>query len=76
MIAVPAPACVALAFTCAVVSVWLSKPINKGILFHDTGYDEKHPPTAQEWRKVQIGYTVLLTFLGTLFVLITWMCVR
>ncbi len=76
MIASLAPACVALAFACAIVSVWHSKPINKGILFHDTGYDERHPPTPQEWRKAQVVYTALLAFLGALFTLLTWMSVQ
>ena len=75
MIGVIVPVSVALAFICAIVSVWLSKPINKGILFHDTGYDEKHPPTSQEWRTTQVGYTALLAFLGTLFTLLAWLCV-
>lgn len=74
MISALAPALVALAF--AIVSVWLSKPVNKGPLFHDTGYDEKYPPSPQEWRNVRIGYTALLVFLGTLFTFLTWMCMR
>lgn len=76
MTSVLVPALVAVAFIVAIVSVWLAKPINKGILFHDTGYDEKHPPTPQEWRKTQARYSVLLVFLGALFTLLAWLCVR
>lgn len=64
MIAVLVPAFVVFSFACAIVSVWLSKPASKGILFHDTGYVEKHPPMEQEWRKVRIGYAVLLALLA------------
>lgn len=71
MIGMLAPAIVAGAFVVAIVSVWLSKPINKGFLFHDTGYDEKHPPTAEEWRSMQLKYTLLLVFLGILFTIVT-----
>lgn len=76
MIAILVAAFVALAFICAIVSVWFSKPINKGILFHDTGYDEKHPPTSQEWRKTQVRYTALLLFLGILFTFLAWICMQ
>ena len=59
---------VALAFLIAIVSVWVSKSIGR---FRDTGYDEKHLPTQKEWRNVRIGYTIVLVFLGTVFVLLT-----
>lgn len=72
MIGMLAPAIIAVAFVVAIVSVWLSNPINKGFLFHDTGYDEKHPPTPEEWRGTQVKYTVLIAFLGTLFTIVTW----
>lgn len=71
MLSILAPAIIAIAFVVAIVSVWLSKPINKGLFFHDTGYDEKHPPTPGEWRKTQFRYTLLLVFLGILFTIVT-----
>lgn len=71
MISMLALAIVAIAFVVAIVSVWLSKPINKGLFFHDTGYDEKHPPTPEEWRKTQVRYTLLLVFLGIFFTIVT-----
>lgn len=72
MTSVIAPLFVAAAFCVAIASVWLSKPIGKGPFFHDTGYDEKHPPKSGEWRNVRLRYTVLLVFLGTLFTIIAW----
>ena len=71
MIGMLAPAIVAIAFVIAIISVWLSKPINRGLFFHDTGYDEKHPPTPEEWRSIQLKYTLLLVFLGILFTTVT-----
>lgn len=76
MIGMWVPAIVAIAFVVAIVSVWLSKPINKGSLFHDTGYDEKHSPTPEEWRRTQAGYTLLLVFLGTLFTIVVWISIK
>ena len=75
MIATLAPLLVAAAFLVAIV-VWLSKPIPKGKLFHDTGYNEKNPPSPKEWRAAQLKYTALLIFLGALFTLLTWMGTR
>lgn len=71
MIASLAPLLVAMAFLAAIVSAWLSGPIPRGKLFHDTGYDEKNPPSPKEWRGVQLKYTALLVFLGALFTLLT-----
>lgn len=71
MITILAPLLVAAAFLAAIVSVWLSKPIPRGRLFHDTGYDENNPPSPKEWRGVQLKYTTLLVFLGALFTLLT-----
>jgi len=71
MIAALAPLLVAVTFLAAIVSVWLSGPIPKGKLFHDTGYDENNPPSPKEWRGVQLKYTALLVFLGALFTLLT-----
>lgn len=71
MIATLAPLLVAAAFLAAIVSVRLSGPIPRGKLFHDTGFDEKNPPTLKEWRGVQLKYTALLVFLGALFTLLT-----
>lgn len=76
MIGMLAPAIVAGAFVVAIVSVWLSKPINKGFLFQDTGYDEKHPPTPKEWRSMRLKYTMLLVFLGILFTSVAWMSIN
>lgn len=76
MIASLAPLLVAVAFLAAIVAVWLSKPIPRGRLFHDTGYDEKNLPSPKEWRGTQLKYTVLLIFLGALFALLTWMGTR
>lgn len=76
MIATLAPLPVAIAFLAAIVSVWLSKPIPRGKLFHDTGYDEKNPPSPKEWRAAQFKYTALLIFLGVLFALLTWTATR
>lgn len=76
MIDMWAPAIVAIAFVVAIVSVWLSKPINKGFLLHDTGYDEKHSPTPEEWRWTQVRYTLLLVFLGTLFTIVVWISIK
>lgn len=59
MIVTLAPLLVAIAFLAAIVSVWLSKPIPKGKLFHDTGYDEKNLPSPKEWRAAQLKYTAL-----------------
>ena len=64
------PLLVGLAFCAAIASVWLSKPVNNRGIFHDTGYDEKNPPSPKEWRSVQARYTILLAFLGTLFVVV------
>ena len=61
------PFFVALAFLIAIVSVWVSKPISR---FRDTGYDENHLPTKNEWRNVRIGYTIELSFLGILFTIL------
>lgn len=72
MISVVAPFFVAAAFCVAIASIWLSKPINRRLFFHDTGYDERHPPTPREWRNKQLKYTGLLIFLGTLFTIVVW----
>ena len=66
------PAVVAAAFALSVVSVWVVKPGSKLWKIRDTGYDKNHPPSEEEWRSSQIGYTVLLVFLGILFTSITW----
>lgn len=76
MIATLAPLLVVVAFLAAIVSVRFSKPIPRGKLFHDTGYDEKNPPSPKEWRAAQLKYTVLLIFLGVLFALLTWAATR
>lgn len=75
MIGMWAPAIVAAAFGVAIVSVWLSKPTSKGLFFHDTGYNEKHPPAPEEWRKTKVRYTFLLVFLGALFTVTTWLSI-
>jgi len=76
MIGVWEPAFVAIAFGIAIASVWVSKPIGKGPFFHDTGYDEEHPPTPEEWRKTKARYTFVLVFLGVLFTVTTWLSLR
>ncbi len=76
MIASFAPLLVAVAFLVAIEAVWLSKPVPRGKLFHDTGYDEKNPPSPKEWRAAQLKYTALLIFLGALFTVLTWMGAR
>ncbi len=73
MISNVAPFIVAAAFCVAVVSVWVSKPINNRGIFHDTGYDESNPPTPKEWRSARVRYTVLLVFLGVLFTVGTYL---
>ena len=70
MASVVVPLLIGLAFCVAIASVWLSKPVNNRGIFHDTGYDEKNPPSPEEWRSVQARYTSLLAFLGTLFVIV------
>lgn len=72
MISVIAPLGVAVAFSLAIISVWVVKPGSKLWRLNDTGYDKSRPPSEKEWRKSQIRYTVLLVFLGVLFTFVTW----
>lgn len=67
MISIVVPAAVALAFALSIISVWVIKPGSKLWKMRDTGYDKDRPPSKKEWRSVQIGYTMLLVFLGALF---------
>lgn len=73
MISVIVPLLVMAAFCVAIVSIWMSKPINKGGIFHDAGYDEKHPPSPEEWRGVKVKYTILLVFLGAMFTVLAFL---
>lgn len=72
MISIIASVGVAAAFVLSIISVWAVKPGSRFWRMRDTGYDKNHPPGEKEWRKSQIGYTILLVFLGALFTLITW----
>lgn len=72
MISVVAPVVVALAFMLPIASVWVVKPGSKLWRMRDTGYDKNRPPSKTEWRTAQIGYTVLLVFLGGLFTILAW----
>jgi NADH:ubiquinone oxidoreductase subunit 3 (subunit A) len=72
MISVIAPVGVAVAFALAIISVWVVKPGSKLWRLKDTGYDKNRPPSEKEWRKSQIHYTILLVFLGILFISLTW----
>lgn len=72
MINIIVPIVVAIAFAISIVFVWVVKPGSKLWRMNDAGYDKDRPPSQRKWHSSQIGYTILLVFLGSLCTVLAW----